>query len=137
MERHERCYGIIGMNTMSRKSSEDRPSRWQSLKRFYIRQFLSLLVMLVVIGFGLLLRESIPWLKENIDYPLMLLLSGLVGILVPNITRIRSAGREITRDEESPIGTLASVAVIFIALVLVSVLLTVVLLNPLLQFLRN
>jgi len=79
--------------------------------------------MLVAVGIGLTLRENLPWLKSNIDYPLMALLSGIVGIMIPNFVDFGNAGKVLTKNENPRINLLVGVTVTLIVLLLANSLL--------------
>jgi uncharacterized membrane protein YbjE (DUF340 family) len=119
--------GIMGSTIMSTDVEEDRQSRLKNLKDFYIRQFVSLLWMLAAIAVGLLLREQIPWLKQNVEYPLMLLLSGGVGILLSNTSQFRKAGAVITRVENPRLNILIGFAIVVALLLLLNAVMSLVL----------
>ena len=70
---------------------------WGSFKAYYLHQFVSLFWMLGAVGIGLLLRENNEWLKNAIDFPLMALLSGIFGIMIPNLAQFEKAGVDSIR----------------------------------------
>ena len=99
---------------MSSKPSSYRKA-WDDFKAFYLRQFVSLFWMLLAVGIGLVLRESVPWLEENIDFPLMALISGIIGIMIPNLAQFGNAGKVLTKSENRSLNLLVGAAVTVIA----------------------
>lgn len=110
------------------RNSSERPPRARrtGLKDFFWRQFLSLFWMLGAIGAGLLLRERITWLSENIDPPLMILISGVAGVLLPNLRQFGRAGGVITRKENSRSNVLVGFVVIVVVLLAFNVVFSLV-----------
>jgi hypothetical protein len=107
---------------VSTKPSSRRKA-WDNFKAFYFRQFISLIWMLVAVGIGLTLRENILWLKTNVDYPLMALLSGIIGIMIPNFVHFGSAGKVLTKSENPRINLLVGVTVTLLVLLFANALL--------------
>lgn len=101
-----------------------RKGRWANLKSFYVRQFVSLIWMLVAVGAGLTLRERIPWLKENVDFPLMALLSGIFGIIIPNAAQFDKAGWVVTRSENRGFNLLVGIGIVVLFLLLFNAFIT-------------
>jgi hypothetical protein len=91
---------------------------WVSFKAYYLHQFVSLFWMLGAVGVGLYLRENIEWLKNAIEFPLMALLSGIFGIMIPNLSQFGKAGRVLTKSDNARINLLVGVGVIVVILVL-------------------
>jgi hypothetical protein len=87
---------------------------------FYMRQFKSLFWMLLSIAVGLALRESWPGLKEGIDLATMALLSGIAGIIGPNLPQFARAGGVITKRDNSLTNTLIGAGITLLFLLLVS-----------------
>lgn len=90
------------------------------LKAFYVRQFISLIWMLMGLGSALLMREQIPWLKENIEFPTMALIGGAVGIVIPNVKQFGNAGRLVTRGENEQVNVFVGAAITILLLLLFS-----------------
>jgi len=95
---------------------------WESFKAYYLRQFASLFLMLAAVALGLLLRENVNWLKENVDFPLMALLSGIIGIIAPNIVQFGNAGKVLTGSENKRINLLVGAGAIIVVLILANAL---------------
>jgi hypothetical protein len=91
---------------------------WGSFKAYYLHQFVSLFWMLGAVGVGLYLRENIDWLKVRIDFPLMALLSGIFGIMIPNYAQFGKAGKVLTGSEDERINVFVGVGVIVLILLL-------------------
>lgn len=106
---------------MSSKPSGYRKA-WDNFKAFYIRQFVSLFWMLGAVTLGLFLREMLPWLQQNVDFPLMLLLSGIIGIMIPNLVQFGRAGKVLTKSENRHLNLLVGAAVTLIILLLANAL---------------
>ena len=86
--------------------------------RFYIRQFTSLFWMLLVVGIGLSIREITPWLKEAIELPMMALISGLFGIMIPNLSQFGKAGKVITKTENNWVNLIVGAGITLLMLLL-------------------
>ena len=91
---------------------------WVSFKAYYLHQFVSLFWMLGAVGVGLYLRENIEWLKDAIEFPLMALLSGIFGIMIPNLAQFGKAGKVLTKGEDERMNIMVGVGVIVVILVL-------------------
>jgi hypothetical protein len=87
-----------------------------SFTKFYIRQFKSLFWMLLAVVIGLSLRESWAWLKAAIDLSTMALISGLVGIVIPNLAQFGSAGKVITKANNNRVNFLVGAGITLLAL---------------------
>ena len=90
------------------------------LKAFYVRQFKSLIWMLLALGLGLTLREIVPWLNQRIDPATMALISGLAGIIGPNMAQFARAGGVITRNENPRTNMLVGAGTTLLALLFFS-----------------
>lgn len=81
-----------------------------------MRQFVALVWMLGAVGIGLVLREWVPWLRENVDFPLMALISGVIGIMIPNLAQFGDAGRVVTKGENRRVNLLVGVGITILLL---------------------
>ena len=90
--------------------------------KFYIRQFKSLFWMLLALVIGLSLRESSAWLKDAIDLSTMALISGLAGIMIPNLAQFGSAGKVITKANNNRVNLLVGAGITLLALLLFNLL---------------
>lgn len=86
--------------------------------KFYIRQFTSLFWMLAAVVIGLSLREYYPWLKQSIELSTMALISGLFGIVIPNIAQFGNAGKVLTKTSNRWINLLVGAGITLILLLL-------------------
>jgi len=74
--------------------------------------------MLAAVAIGLTLRQNIPWLNRNIDYPFMALMSGIIGIMIPNFVQFGKAGKVVTKSENPRINLLVGITVTLLVLLL-------------------
>lgn len=74
--------------------------------------------MLIAIVVGLTLHSQLPWLNQSIDRPTMALLSGVLGILLPNVAQFGRAGEVLTKDDDHQRNTLVGIGLTILVMLL-------------------
>lgn len=89
-----------------------------SIKKFYVRQFTSLFWMLLAVAVGLTIREMLPALKANIEISTMALVSGLIGIVIPNVAQFGRAGKVMTKGNNRRVNLLVGAGITLLLLLI-------------------